>query len=129
MILSYENIFLEKIQIIFAIENWLRMPDFCTLFTKISIDHVDFWPRFCIPPMESWSPILPYLRVSLWLTSAGLMVAIMMVLELPPSESLRSHVSTESRYGMKTWKEKKFCTRGIIVKQCKPVRSKDLYQV
>ena len=35
------------------------------------------------------------------------MVAIMMVLELPPSESLRSHVSTESRYGMKTWKEKK----------------------
>ena len=32
------------------------------------------------------------------------MVAIMMVLELPPSESLRSHVSTESRYGMKTWK-------------------------
>jgi len=34
------------------------------------------------------------------LTSAGESAAIMMVLALPPSDSLRSHVSAESRYGM-----------------------------
>ena len=36
-------------------------------------------------------------RVSLWLTSAGLIAAIMMVFEFPPSESLRSQVRVESR--------------------------------
>ncbi len=49
--------------------------------------------------------LLAYLRVdkvSLWLTSAGLMVAIMIVLELPPRESLSSQVRTESRYGINT---------------------------
>ena len=40
-------------------------------------------------------------NVSLWLISAGLIVAIMMVLELPPRESLSSQVSVESLYGMK----------------------------
>lgn len=29
--------------------------------------------------------------------------AIIIVFEFPPSESFRSHVSTESRYGMKTF--------------------------
>ena len=50
--------------------------------------------------------LLAYLRVdrvSPWLTSAGEMVAIMMVLAFPPSESLSSHVSVESRYGMKVF--------------------------
>ena len=44
---------------------------------------------------------LNVLNVSPWLTSAGLIVAIMIVLEFPPSESFRSHVRTESRYGIK----------------------------
>ena len=34
--------------------------------------------------------------------SAGEMAATMAVLELPPRFSLSSHVSTESRYGMKS---------------------------
>ena len=48
------------------------------------------------------------LNVSPWLTSAGLIVAIMIVLEFPPSESFRSHVRTESRYGIKGCNKKKF---------------------
>ena len=35
-------------------------------------------------------------RVSLWLTPAGEIVAIMIVLELPPRLSFKSHVRTES---------------------------------
>ena len=35
-------------------------------------------------------------RVSLWFTSAGEMVAIMIVFELPPRLSFSNHVSTES---------------------------------
>ena len=41
-------------------------------------------------------------KVSSKLISAGLMAAIIAVLELPPRFSFRSHVSTESRYGMKS---------------------------
>lgn len=39
-------------------------------------------------------------RVSSKLSAAGEMLAIMMVLVLPPSESCRIRVSFESRYGM-----------------------------
>ena len=35
-------------------------------------------------------------KVSLWLMSAGDIVAIIMVLEFPPKESFNNHVKTES---------------------------------
>ena len=65
-------------------------------FPKIKFEMPFLFSQIVLEPPVN-STYLNVLNVSPWLTSAGLMVAIIIVLELPPSESFRSHVRTESR--------------------------------